>query len=241
MNKSIRNSLKSNKKKILSKYINNKDNEEKNDVNEEKKYINFFMKLLILGDSLVGKTTLISRFVKSYISNNQENNFGKCKLSFENNTKTIIINNIICEMQIWEPSVKEYNTITKQFYRDCNGCILLYDITNKESFLNIEKIWLNEIKDNYNSDFPIIIVGNKKDLENKREVSFNELVSFCHKNYLDYSEVSSFMNSQVDEIFNLIAQKIIENNNFIEKGNKGISLDITSFYKTNYRKYNCNC
>jgi Ras-related protein Rab-2A len=153
----------------------------------------------------------------------------------------IKLNEKTVKIQIFDTGgLEDFQEIRRTYYKGANVALLVYDITRKETFTHVTK-WLEEIKSNISEQITIILIGNKKDLENKREVSFNELVSFCHKNYLDYSEVSSFMNSQVDEIFNLIAQKIIENNNFIEKGNKGISLDITSFYKTNNRKYNCNC
>ena len=232
------------KKEKSFNYYNNKshnNNKQDNKLEKKERYSNIFIKLLVLGDSGVGKSTLISRFLNSYITNKEEakNNYGKCKISFENKTKNIKINDILCEFQIWEPSLKQFNTITKQFYRDSHGCILIYDITNENSFLNIKKIWLKEIYDNFGINFPIIILGNKKDLISKREVNIDKLISFCQEYHLDYYEISAFLNSEVKDIFKNIGKKILQNDEIKNHRNKGISIDYNSFILE--KKNNCNC
>jgi Ras-related protein Rab-1A len=224
------------KKEKSFNYYNNKshnNNKQDNKLEKKERYSNIFIKLLVLGDSGVGKSTLISRFLNSYIVNKEEakNNYGKCKISFENKTKNIKINDILCEFQIWEPSLKQFNTITKQFYRDSHGCILIYDITNENSFLNIKKIWLKDIYENFGKNFPIIILGNKKDLNSKREVSIDKVISFCQENFLEYYEISAFFNSEVNEIFKNIGIKILQNDEIVNQNSKGISIDYNTFYK----------
>jgi small GTP-binding protein len=232
------------KKEKLFKYNKNKldDNDEKdNKIEKKERYSNIFIKLLVLGDSGVGKSTLISRFLNSYITNKEDakNSYGKCKISFEKNIKNIKIDNILCQFQIWEPTLKQYNTLTKQFYRDSNGCILIYDITNENSFLNIKKIWLKDIYENFGKNFPIIILGNKKDLNSKREVSIDKVISFCKENFLEYYEISAFFNSEVIEIFKNIGIKILQNDEIVNQNSKGISIDYNTFYKE--KNNTCNC
>ncbi|ODQ66559.1 hypothetical protein NADFUDRAFT_12688, partial [Nadsonia fulvescens var. elongata DSM 6958] len=119
-------------------------------------------KIVLLGDASVGKTALRSQFVHHSFSSAYRATIGGDFLTYSVNTIKGP-----CNLQIWDTAGQErFNSISRSFYRGCDGCILVYDVTNAASFSNLS-LWLNEFMTNCFVDNPIImVVGNKLDKEN---------------------------------------------------------------------------
>ena len=157
----------------------------------------FKLKIVLLGDSGVGKTNLISR----YISNKFEKDT-KSTIGVEFFCKTFKVNkDKIIKMELWDTAGQErYKSITSVYYKGAKGAFIVYDITSKKSFDNIDK-WITEIKEKNNNEVKLVIIGNKIDLDNNREITFEEAKNkFKDKNIL-LIETSALNDTNVNEAF----------------------------------------
>jgi len=126
-------------------------------------------------------------------------------------SKTIEINNKLIKIQIWDTAGHEaFQSITRTYYKGAVGALLVYDITNKESFLHCQN-WLNELKENGDKDVIVILVGNKSDLEKDRQVKKEEGETFAESNNLFFLETSAKEGKNIFNIFKISAQKILDN------------------------------
>ncbi|KAF0975587.1 hypothetical protein FDP41_005581 [Naegleria fowleri] len=133
-------------------------------------------KILILGDAGVGKTSLAIKWVDGSF---QENYIATIGVDFKK--KDVVIDNQLIKLQIWDTAGQErYNTIQATYYRGCAGIIVVYDITDADSFQNVQK-WIGNIEKNTspNDDITILLVGNKADLEDERMVKTEDANNFC--------------------------------------------------------------
>ena len=134
--------------------------------------INFInIKVILVGDASVGKTSIIGRYL-----NNSFNENYKCTIQAEQQTKIIKEDEkTSIKMTIWDTVGQEkFRSITRQYYRDCQGAIVVFDLTKKISFERV-KDWYNDIKNYGNDDTVILILGNKSDLTGERELSINDI------------------------------------------------------------------
>ena len=193
----------------LNNSRNSKAYEEKKQKKEKKsevkkKFIN--LKIILVGDVSVGKTSVLER----YINNNFKDDY-TCTIQAEQKTK--IINedsNTSIRMDIWDTAGQEkFRSLTRQYYRDSQGAIIVFDITKKKTFDSLQT-WIDDIKDYSDKDIPIIIVGNKSDLIDEREVSENNINEFLNDKYT-YFEVSAKYGNNIDLAFNKIKKLILEN------------------------------
>jgi Ras-related protein Rab-11A len=130
---------------------------------------NYCFKIVLVGDSSVGKSNILSRYV-----NNEFYKESKSTLGIELSTKVFKVNNSIIKVNIWDTAGEErYNSITAAYYKGANGAIIVYDVTKKETFDNVEK-WYKEIKLISEKNLSLILVGNKSDLNLLRRVDFND-------------------------------------------------------------------
>ena len=135
----------------------------------EKRSFDMIFKLVLIGDSSVGKTNILSKYLNDEFDQNSKPTIG-----VEFATKNFEIENNIVKTQIWDTAGQErYRAITSSYYKGAKGCLLVYDITRKESFENIDK-WISDLKSAGNENMSIILVGNKSDLENERKVTKEE-------------------------------------------------------------------
>ena len=126
-------------------------------------------KVVLIGDSGVGKSNLLSRYLKNEFSYDTKTTIG-----VEFGAKKVEIDDFKIKVQIWDTAGQErYKSITNAYYKGAKGALLLYDITKKETFVSIDK-WVPELKQNGDKDVVIVLVGNKTDLEDKREISIEE-------------------------------------------------------------------
>lgn len=132
-------------------------------------------------------------------------------LGFQTEFKSIVIDeHSVVGLTIWDTSGEErFKTVTRQYYRDCDGVILVYDVTNKASFISLTT-WLSEINDYGPKDVNIVIAGNKIDLKSQRQISFDEANEFCKKNGIDYIEISAIQSINIDLLFVLLSSQIIQ-------------------------------
>ena len=172
--------------------------------NDDSKELN--IKLILLGDSNVGKTTLLN----SYIENSSSEDVSPT-IGLENRVKTINIHGLKTKLQIWDTAGQEkYNSLTQQYFRNVDGILLIFDLTNEDSFNHIKK-WDDLSKRYETQKIMKILVGNKIDLDDKRKVGKEEIVEYCKKNQLKYIAASAKDNNKVekvsDSIINLIVGK----------------------------------
>ena len=132
---------------------------------EEESSYELLYKVIIIGDTAVGKSNILSRYVKDEFSSNSKSTVG-----VELGIKFLKIKNTKTKIQIWDTAGQErYRAITSSYFKGSNGCFIVYDITNEASFNNIEN-WYEQIQKETSKDIPILLVGNKCDLEDERKV-----------------------------------------------------------------------
>ena len=160
------------------------------------------IKLILIGDSNVGKTTLLYK----YIDNENKEDITPT-VGLENKVKTTEIKGIKTKIQIWDTAGQEkFNSLTKNTFTNTDGILIVFDLTNKSSFNNI-KNWIEDVK--YKSDPKIkkIIVGNKSDLKDKRKVSKEDIKSITEK--YKYIEVSALNGNNVEKAFDNLIKAIV--------------------------------
>eukprot|EP01121_Diplochlamys_sp_Union-15-3_P013579 TRINITY_DN4237_c0_g1_i1.p1 TRINITY_DN4237_c0_g1~~TRINITY_DN4237_c0_g1_i1.p1 ORF type:complete len:236 (+),score=42.16 TRINITY_DN4237_c0_g1_i1:2-709(+) len=165
----------------------------------------YMCKLLLLGDSGVGKSALMTRFAEEKFKTSFISTVG---IDFK--MKTVTINGSRIKIQIWDTAGQErFRTITKTYYRGAHGYVLVYDITNKESFDHV-KYWLGEIKKNGNDNVHKVIVGNKSDLEAQRMVQTEEGKKFAEEKNIVFTETSAKDDNNVNEVFMSMTEKFLK-------------------------------
>ncbi|KAK8837655.1 hypothetical protein M9Y10_036188 [Tritrichomonas musculus] len=171
----------------------------------------FLFKIVLVGDSGVGKTNILSRFVRDIFCEDSKTTIG-----VEFATKTMTIKNKTVRLQIWDTAGQErYRAITNSYYRGANAAMVVFDITNSNSFKNVPK-WLTEIRNNTDSasSIPIMLIANKSDLSNSRsvrEADYKQIVESEHT--LECVECSAKVEppeGKVKEAFETLAKKLVE-------------------------------
>ena len=162
-------------------------------------------KILLLGDSSVGKSSLFLSFMdKSW------NETFVPTIGVDFKIKTINVNNMNIKFQVWDTAGQErFRTIISSYYKGAHGILLVYDITLKESFESLND-WLNEIKKNTSKNIVKVLIGNKIDLNDKRVISFDEAKEFADNNSMKYIETSAKTSTNVDQAFGLIGVELMK-------------------------------
>ena len=146
----------------------------------------YSFKMIVIGDAGVGKSCLTNRAAKDKFISNYSPTIGFEFLSFSTN-----IDNKIVKLQIWDTCGQEvYRSLITNFYRNASLAMMVYSIDSKESFLHINQ-WLKEVRIQSNPDVKIILIGNKADLENEREVDYDVAQKFKEENQILFFEETS--------------------------------------------------
>lgn len=173
------------------------------------------IKILILGDTEVGKTSLLLQYTEGYFPEDFISTIG-----VEFKIKQLKIKDMNINLQIWDTAGQErFKSITKNFMKDADGIIFMYDITKKNTFDNV-KNWITESQNHTKIDTKIIVAGNKIDLESKRQVQKEILEKFCNNKKIPGEEVSAKLGIKVNEIFETLANLIVKDmtkNEIMEK------------------------
>jgi len=168
-------------------------------------------KIILLGDSGVGKTAIINRYCKELFDEDLDPTVG---MNYQQ--KFITINNELVKLAIWDTAGQEkYRTLTRQFYRNVDGAILVYDISDKSTLTNLEEIWIPELKENAQTAMQMILVGNKSDLKNDPEyadkiVKTEEGMNIARKNATLFVEASAKFSEGVQNAFEELVQRLIQ-------------------------------
>lgn len=175
----------------------------------------YLFKLLLIGNSGVGKSCILMRYADNSFTENFFNTIG---VDFK--IKTITLNDQIIKMQIWDTAGQDrFRTLTSSYYRGAHGIIIVYDVTNKDSFDNVRQ-WMQEIEKFASENVNKLLVGNKSDLEEQREVTYDEGVELAKKFDIPFLEVSAKNATHVDDTFITMASEI-QARFMKEKANKG--------------------
>ena len=154
----------------------------------------------------VGKSCILLQFTDNKFRYQHELTIG-----VEFGAKTININGKTIKIQIWDTAGQEqFQAITRTYYKGAIGALLVYDITRRDTFSHVTK-WLEEVRANSSKSITVILIGNKKDLETKRQVSYEDGETFAKENGLMFLETSAKTAYNVVEAFNLSAQCILNN------------------------------
>jgi len=166
----------------------------------------FLYKVVVTGDSGVGKTNIITRFTANEFSLENKATigveFGHAEMTLKDGSRI--------KVQIWDTAGQErFRAITRGYYRGAVGALIVYDITKAVTFRNVEK-WLGELKQHASEDIVIMLVGNKSDLRQQREVPTEDGKRYAQKNNLLFIEASALDGENIKEAFVQTVERIRE-------------------------------
>ncbi|KAL3080155.1 hypothetical protein niasHS_013827 [Heterodera schachtii] len=162
----------------------------------------YLFKVVLIGDSGVGKSNLLSRFTR-----NEFNLESKSTIGVEFATRSIQVDGKTVKAQIWDTAGQErYRAITSAYYRGAVGALLVYDIAKHLTYENVER-WLKELRDHSDQNIVIMLVGNKSDLRHLRAVPTDEAKAYAERNQLSFIETSALDATNVEAAFtNILAE-----------------------------------
>ncbi|KAF5731982.1 ras-related protein RABA3 [Tripterygium wilfordii] len=206
-------------------------------INSLEEKIDYVFKIVVIGDSAVGKTQLLSRFAKNEFCFDSKSTIG-----VEFQTRTVAMKGKVIKAQIWDTAGQErYRAVTSAYYRGALGAIIVYDITKRPSFDHVAR-WVEELRVHADNSIVMTLIGNKSDLVDKKAVPTEDAVEFAEDQGLLFFETSAFSGANVDmaflklleEIYNAISKKSLEISNGKLNGStdhsslKGSKIDVIS-------------
>ena len=191
-------------------------------------------KILLLGDSMVGKTCFLLKYTdKSF----QEIHMSTIGLDYRLKTLTLK-NRKTVKLQIWDTAGQDrFRSITKNYYKKANGIILIYDVTNKKSYKNIS-VWINQIKEEADPNVVIYLAGNKIDMEEERKIKTEEGEKLAEEYNFPFRETSAKEDININETFEDIAERIDE---VFSKLTTNAEIKMTKNRMSNGKKKNKGC
>lgn len=163
----------------------------------------YLFKVVLIGDSGVGKSNLLSRFTR-----NEFNLESKSTIGVEFATRSINVDGKTIKAQIWDTAGQErYRAITSAYYRGAVGALLVYDIAKHVTFENVDR-WLKELRDHADHNIVIMLVGNKSDLRHLRAVPTDDAKGYAEQRNLSFIETSALDSTNVEQAFQTILTEI---------------------------------
>lgn len=165
--------------------------------------IDYVFKVVLIGDSAVGKSQLLNRFARNEFTLDS-----KATIGVEFQTRTIVVDHKTIKAQIWDTAGQErYRAVTSAYYRGAVGAMLVYDITKRQTFDHIAR-WLEELRSHADNNIVIMLIGNKTDLGNLRAVSTEDAKEFAEKEGLYFLETSALEATNVENAFYTVLTEI---------------------------------
>ncbi|KAL8227850.1 hypothetical protein R6Q57_015434 [Mikania cordata] len=165
--------------------------------------IDYVYKVVVIGDSAVGKTQVLSRFTRNDFCFDSKSTIG-----VEFQTRTLTVKSKVVKAQIWDTAGQErYRAVTSAYYRGALGAMLVYDITKRESFDHVAR-WVEELRSHADNSIVIALIGNKVDLEDKRAVPTEDAVEFAENEGLYFFETSALTGDNVEAAFFKLLEEI---------------------------------
>lgn len=169
-------------------------------------------KITVLGNANVGKSSLIQRFISDEHLENHEPTIGATFLS-----RLMEFGKVNIKLNIWDTAGQErYNSLAASYARDSRACLLVYDITNKDSFAALER-WYENLTNHLNPDTVIIVVGNKEDLIDSEKISLEQALDYAKFIRAGHFRVSARSGKGVEEMFTEICKKIVNDPDLLQK------------------------
>ncbi|KAG8459564.1 hypothetical protein KFE25_000920 [Diacronema lutheri] len=160
-------------------------------------------KIVLIGDSGVGKSNLLSRFTRNEFSHESKSTIG-----VEFATRALTIEGKSVKAQVWDTAGQErYRAITSAYYRGAVGALLVYDVSKMNSFENVER-WLKELRDHAETNIVVMLVGNKADLHDLRQVRTEMATEFAETSELSFIETSALEALNVEAAFTQLLTEI---------------------------------
>ena len=177
-------------------------------------------KILLLGDSTVGKTCFLLRYTDDTFLD-----VHMATIGLDYRLKTMILNDQkIVKVQLWDTAGQDkFRAITRNYYKGAKGIILIYDVTNIKSYENIKK-WINEIKEEISENITIVLIGNKIDNENQRKISREQGEKLANDYNVTFFETSAKTGQGINESVFYLVQKIVENDPELKKRGKNLKI-----------------
>ena len=203
------------------------------DEESEKKY-DYIFKLILIGNSCVGKSSIIQRYIQKTFNDEYT-----CTIGVDFFMKTLDINDNLIKLQLWDTAgTEKFKSITTGYYRGANAAFVVFDLTSRISFDSVSE-WIQNYYNysNPNSEKNVVLIGNKSDLKENREISDEEINKFAINNNIKYFETSAKNGNNIEECFYYIAEKLMkdmkekgedsnDNNNIIKSDNLKNKKDI---------------
>ena len=203
------------------------------DEENEKKY-DYIFKLILIGNSCVGKSSIIQRYIQKTFNDEYT-----CTIGVDFFMKTLDINDNLIKLQLWDTAgTEKFKSITTGYYRGANAAFVVFDLTSRISFDSVSE-WIQNYYNysNPNSEKNVVLIGNKSDLKENREISDEEINKFAINNNIKYFETSAKNGNNIEECFYYIAEKLMkdmkekgedsnDNNNIIKSDNLKNKKDI---------------
>lgn len=166
----------------------------------------YLFKVVIIGDSAVGKSNLLSRYAR-----NEFNLHSKATIGVEFQTQSMEIDGKEVKAQIWDTAGQErFRAVTSAYYRGAVGALIVYDITRRTTFHSVTR-WLQELDSHSETTVARMLIGNKSDLDNIRDVSVEEGVKLAEEEGLFFMETSALDSTNVQKAFEIVIREIYSN------------------------------
>lgn len=206
------------------------------------KNYDYLFKIILIGDSGVGKTSILARFVGEEVVKSHISTIG---IDFK--MKCLSVDGKQVKIQVWDTAGQErYETITTQYYRRAQGIVLAYDITRKESFNSIRK-WLRYVEEFAERDVKLTLIGNKSDLSEQRRVTVEEAEALAQEFNIPWFETSAYTGDHVDDTFLTITKQIYvdvlqeEEHERLKRAANNITIVPTEHENMEEKREKCNC
>jgi len=187
-----------------------------------KRSYDYIIRLMVLGDLNVGKTSLIDRYTKDFYRPKQSPTIG---LDYRNTDYSI--RNKVVRVQVWDTAGQEmYRALTAIAVRDIDGILLVYDSTNRKTFENLQEIWFNFVKQYRKDSSCIVLVANKNDLESNIALTSEEGQILSAKFGATYFEASAKIATNVFEAFECLVKEIFHKIQEVERSNQNLDINL---------------